>query len=292
VAKGEIHVELSVNFADDPKVRALARYGKDARAVRDLWVQMLCHCKESLTDGFVSKEQLGILVYPDPPKVGQRDAERLADVGLIERVDGGYHLPTFLKRNKSRDQVHARMQQKHDAGVLSNHRRWHENRGVTDPTCDHCSVAPPIGVPIAPPIGTPTTDRIHIDIDRDIDRDRSTKDVGPRKRGATTKGTRVPDPFPLDGPLKAWFAEHCPNLDGRHEHERFMDYWRGVAGAKGLKHDWPATWRNWMRRAAEERPGASRALAPTNGAPRPSTTDQRVTAALAVAEKYRLEDNG
>ena len=30
--------------------------------------------------------------------------------------------------------------------------------------------------------------------------------------------------------------------------DSFMDYWRGVPGAKGLKLDWPATWRNNARR--------------------------------------------
>ena len=34
--------------------------------------------------------------------------------------------------------------------------------------------------------------------------------------------------------------------------DRFRDYWRGVAGAKGLKRDWDATWRNWVRRAVDK----------------------------------------
>ena len=29
----------------------------------------------------------------------------------------------------------------------------------------------------------------------------------------------------------------------------FTDYWNGIAGAKGVKLDWIATWRNWIRRA-------------------------------------------
>lgn len=30
--------------------------------------------------------------------------------------------------------------------------------------------------------------------------------------------------------------------------EIFHDYWVGVAGAKGTKADWFATWKNWCRR--------------------------------------------
>lgn len=52
--------------------------------------------------------------------------------------------------------------------------------------------------------------------------------------------------------MKAWFAEHCQGVNGREEHAKFVDYWRGAPGAKGRKTDWPATWRNWMRKAAEE----------------------------------------
>lgn len=33
--------------------------------------------------------------------------------------------------------------------------------------------------------------------------------------------------------------------------EKFVDYWRGRAGAAGRKSDWLATWRNWCRSDAE-----------------------------------------
>jgi hypothetical protein len=107
LANGEIHVQLAVNYGEDPKLRALARFGRDARACRDLYVQMVCHCKRNLTDGFVLAEELGVLVYPDSPKTGKRDADRLAEVGLVEATEGGYFVLAFLKRNKSRAQVEA-----------------------------------------------------------------------------------------------------------------------------------------------------------------------------------------
>ena len=37
--------------------------------------------------------------------------------------------------------------------------------------------------------------------------------------------------------------------------EQFGDYWRAVAGAKGRKADWLATWRGWCRRENEKPPG-------------------------------------
>lgn len=41
--------------------------------------------------------------------------------------------------------------------------------------------------------------------------------------------------------------EHFPSLDLKLETHAFRDYWRSVAGAKGRKSDWDATWRNWIR---------------------------------------------
>ena len=35
--------------------------------------------------------------------------------------------------------------------------------------------------------------------------------------------------------------------------ERFRDYWIGRAGKDGVKLDWQATWRNWIRKALEDR---------------------------------------
>ncbi|NQZ75811.1 MAG: hypothetical protein HRT61_06815 [Ekhidna sp.] len=32
----------------------------------------------------------------------------------------------------------------------------------------------------------------------------------------------------------------------------FKDYWLGASGAKATKKDWPATWRNWVRRKYED----------------------------------------
>jgi hypothetical protein len=45
-----------------------------------------------------------------------------------------------------------------------------------------------------------------------------------------------------------WARKNTPKV-GTRETEAFVDYWRGIPGAKGLKLDWLATWRNWMRRA-------------------------------------------
>lgn len=111
-----IYLQLQVDFDDDEKVARLARYGKDARACRDLLVGMWRYCKREKSDGNVPLEIVGKLVYPDPPKNGERDAERLVEVGLAERTTDGYYLPGFLKHNKSAAQIAEISRKRADAG--------------------------------------------------------------------------------------------------------------------------------------------------------------------------------
>jgi len=69
-----------------------------------------------------------------------------------------------------------------------------------------------------------------------------------------SRGRRLPDDFcpSLDDAAKAGLS---PEEAGR-EAEKFRDYWISQAGQRGVKLDWPATWRNWCRHAAERRPVA------------------------------------
>ena len=120
---GEIYIKLSVTFADDPKVRALARYGSDANLARDLYVQMILHCKRLLTDGFVPAEQIGLLVYPLDMEHGNQLAKQLASVGLIKEVSNseasdkqGWEVCAYLKRNGTKEDVERLSQVRAEAG--------------------------------------------------------------------------------------------------------------------------------------------------------------------------------
>lgn len=73
------------------------------------------------------------------------------------------------------------------------------------------------------------------------------------EKAPPSRGTRLPKDFQPDEAMRAWFvAEGLGRIiDGRVEHDKFVDYWTGRA-AGGTKLDWPATWRNWMRKAAQD----------------------------------------
>jgi hypothetical protein len=62
-------------------------------------------------------------------------------------------------------------------------------------------------------------------------------------------GSRLPEDWMPSDEDRAFAEQH-----GKNPHAiapSFRDYWRGVAGAKGRKADWAATWRNWVRRETE-----------------------------------------
>ena len=80
--------------------------------------------------------------------------------------------------------------------------------------------------------------------------DRATDE--PDKPARAPKKTRIPDPFMLTVEMRQWAAESAPAVDVKAETENFVDYWRGEAKTKA---DWPATWRNWMRRAQKDSAG-------------------------------------
>lgn len=67
------------------------------------------------------------------------------------------------------------------------------------------------------------------------------------------RGCRLPDGWKPPEEEKN-FAIDLLGLDGaRLEFEKFRDYWRSQPGARGIKSDWSATWRNWCRRAVDDR---------------------------------------
>lgn len=78
-----------------------------------------------------------------------------------------------------------------------------------------------------------------------------------------TRGSRLPEGWEPDADGWSYAIEHLGSPQLAHaEADKFRDYWRAVPGAKGRKSDWPATWRNWTRRASENLPRKANAQRP------------------------------
>lgn len=64
------------------------------------------------------------------------------------------------------------------------------------------------------------------------------------------RGSRLPADWVLPRDWGEWaLSQQIPEPAVRVESEKFRDYWHSVAGQKGVKLDWYATWRNWIRNA-------------------------------------------
>jgi len=69
----------------------------------------------------------------------------------------------------------------------------------------------------------------------------------PPQQEKQQRGSRLPaDWNPSDVDFQFCKTER-PDLDPTKTADRFRDYWISQPGAKGVKLNWPATWRNWVR---------------------------------------------
>lgn len=114
---------------------------------------------------------------------------------------------------------------------------------------------------------------------------------GSVRRSAQSRGTRLPEDFTVTADMVAWVRENHPTVDGRAQTAAFKDHFRAAPGQKGVKVDWTATWRNWMRKAEEMAPrtGSPRHLAPVPATlpsdPREAFADLRSRGAASDAAR-------
>lgn len=98
----------------------------------------------------------------------------------------------------------------------------------------------------------------------------------------TARGARLPNDFFADFE----FARNQGVRDPENEFEKFRDHWHSQPGQKGVKLDWPATWRNWCRN--------SKQFEPRNGhnGYQPDTTPNRAAEATQEMLDRRSEGTG
>ncbi|MFE3060661.1 hypothetical protein [Nocardia sp. NPDC059239] len=248
-------------------------------AAAGVWTLAGAWSSKELTDGFIPD-------YVLPEVCGTPAiAALLIDAGLWEEVEGGWQFLNWEKHNPTAAAVQADR-----AAEAERKRAWREQRKA------QAAGAKPSVSDVVPPVSG-GTDADVPDVSDGTDasvRDASTptrpyptrpdpslKEREPRQRDSAAKGERLPEGWrPPDAVVAAMHSEH-PNVDLRAEHQKFVDYWNGVPGAKGRKSDWPGTWRNWIRRAAENTPRAQ-AASPASG---PSRADQKVQGYLDIGAR-------
>ena len=105
----------------------------------------------------------------------------------------------------------------------------------------------------------------------DTDTDTDTEQI--QKKVNNKRGSRLAQDWFLSKSMGDWAIQERPDLDVRQVAEQFKDYWVAQAGQKGVKLDWDATWRNWVRNTKAVKPNpydVGRLTVPSRNEPDPA----------------------
>jgi hypothetical protein len=105
----------------------------------------------------------------------------------------------------------------------------------------------------------------------------------PAKRETAT-GTRMGADFIVPDDWQNWASQEkgWTLAEARQEALAFVDYWAAASGAKGIKSDWLATWRNWCRRS--NRPGV--AVVEKSGLTPLQIAERELQTAIMLGQSY------
>lgn len=204
-------------------------------AAQGLWMRMLCVCAKGDPRGYlaINGKPLDSTGVARLCGISAEEAESLMEEldlnGVFSRDRRGW----IYNRRMMKDA------KKSATGKKFAKKRWSQADDNKD------KKSQPNGVPI----GGPTTQKPEA---------RSQREKEEPNGSSKKRGTRLS----LDWKLpKAWgdwaISEGMDEVSVRREADRFRDYWLGVAGSKGVKLDWEATWRNWVRKSIDDMKSAS-----------------------------------
>jgi hypothetical protein len=181
-----------------------------------LWLRSGSWSMHHLTDGHIPPHALRIL------SAKPRFVNELTTVSLWFQTKDGYQFHDWETYQPTREHVeadrHAAAERKRKSREKSQRRSGVTDGGVTE------GVTP---TPTRPDPTRPTSTSTDVD-------------VKPRKRGS-----RIPEPFIVDGQMRAWAAGRVPGVDVDASTEKFVNYWRAKT-RDATKLDWRGTWDNWL----------------------------------------------
>ncbi|WP_437582702.1 hypothetical protein ACSAGD_10580 [Paramicrobacterium sp. CJ85] len=201
-----------------------------------LWVRAGAYSCQHLTDGVIARTVLRL--------VGTEDAAgELVAAGLWLEHPEGWVFHDWGDYQETRDAVRKRRddwreRQRRSRVKAEQKRRESSNESDSESRVTHGEThGVSQGVP-SRPVPSTTSNEV----------------VTPLTPQRGKRGTRI-DPDWKPTPETVTKIEHdCPGLNYQAEHVVFIDYWIAQPGQKGVKLDWDATWRNWMRRKHNDSP--------------------------------------
>jgi hypothetical protein len=124
----------------------------------------------------------------------------------------------------------------------------------------------------SPPIATPIATINHKPIT-----------INQEPKVKTQRGHRLPTDWILPVDWKQWAEQERPDLNVNSVADSFRDFWIAKPGTGGVKLDWQATWRNWIRSQSAPKTFANKFDVAHITTPTPPNQD----AALRKIEEHR-----
>ncbi len=210
-------------------------------------VAAICYSNRFGCDGFIADEMLpAVLPSLASPK---KWAGKLVQAGRWVREDGGWQIhdiddyqPTAVEQEEERAAARERM------------RNLRANRRRTPPSSssDVRANTQRTNGERSPDVRNPVPSRPDVP-----------DGTKPPSGASRSQGKRLPDdwrPDPEPELVKVIGGQQA----AAREWAKFRDYWHAKPGKDGRKVDWQATWRNWLRRAAESGPARASPSSPAS----------------------------
>jgi len=214
-----LYMTFPNDFWQHPKIATLSD------AAFRAFVEMNGYSRMQNLDGFIPAATVKKMWKPKPIRELLMSHPTRPLVFVDEST---YVIRDYAEHQETSESIAKRQETNRSNGALGGRPR---NRNETD------------SVSKTKPKTNPTESR---DRDRDRDRDRSTT---PSNEGVEREHpTRINTAFEITEEMRAWAATETPLVNVAKARAEFIDYWTAVPGQRGVKTDWPATWRNSMRK--------------------------------------------
>ena len=248
-------VRLDDHMDEHDKVLALEADGPEA-----MWMLaralMLCNRKE--TDGYMPAAALARIGSDHGPAKRRRLVARLVEVGFLHepghrcpscpQPPDGWQVHDYPDYQPTRAKLEADREQRRAAGRKGGLAKG--KRLAKRPASDSLSETEAGDLAKSKPVPVPVP-----------------KEQPPSPSGRSPQRATRLDPDWRPEPEHDLVAAAGGQTVARREWAKFCDYWAAKPGKDGRKLDWQATWRNWLRRAAEDRapPQANGTTTPVRG---------------------------
>lgn len=232
-----LFIRLDLDYPDHPKIMMLSDAAFRAH------ITLLTYARKYKTDGVIGNRVANRVASAwDTDVLAELQSNDEASPSLIRLPSGDFYLHGYEDMQETRAEIEARTSRNSRNGAKGGRPR--KTQSVTESLTQ-----------------SGTQKKAEIEIETETERE-----VAKATSTRTARGSRITSDWMPSPDLIDQMRAECPGVNLEAEHRVFIDYWIAQPGQKGVKVDWEATWRNWMRR----KQGDTR----TRPAPPQSRTDE------------------